>query len=93
MAGNRLLALMGSPAPDPMSQQEWWKQVPPEQRDWWTRRLNAMPYANTDRFQDKVFQNPPAEGTRTLEFDRNTITPDQLLQQQQQAPPIDPRFR
>ena len=59
------------------SDEPWWKQVPPEKRDWWTRRLNAMPHAD-GKFRDDMFKKPIAAGTETLDFDKNVLDPDWL---------------
>lgn len=68
-------ALMGSPAQS--MPEDWWRQVPSQQRDWWTRRLNAMPHAGGG-FNDELFKAPVAPGTQDLNFDRNAIHPDWL---------------
>ena len=55
----------------------WWKQVAPGQRDWWQRRLNAIPFAGGN-FQDNIFRTPTAPGTDDLAFDRMDIHPDAM---------------
>jgi hypothetical protein len=75
MRSTLLDVLAGAPAAsDPNA---WWKSVPPAQRDWWQRRLNAMPHAG-GAFRDDIFLAPKAPGTETLDFDRNTIDPNTL---------------
>ena len=67
---------LASPAEEARPE-EWWKRVPPERRDWWTRQLNRMPHASGN-FRDDIVKKPPARGTETLGFDRNTFHPDLL---------------
>ena len=56
-------ATSGAPKPNPdVLPGEWWKDVPPGQRDWWTNRLNQMPYANTERFRDNNALLPSISG-------------------------------
>ena len=77
MAGPLPLADLPNLLAGPAENLPWWKKIPPNQRDWWMRRLNAMPHADGS-FQDQIFQRPSAPGTETLDFDRNTIHPDWL---------------
>lgn len=60
----------------------WWRQVPEHQRDWWMRRLGAMPNADTRSFNDPIFAAPSAEGTRTLGFDSMGYSEPQWQAQQ-----------
>ena len=55
MAGSSLAQFLQGQTPpvDAPHPEEWWRQIPPDQRDWWPRMLNNMgPNANPNTFQD-----------------------------------------
>jgi hypothetical protein len=67
----------------------WWEKVPPDQRDWWTRRLNSMPYA-AGNFRDDIFKEPPDPAVRNSpDFDRNDIDPELLNMRRKLRSPRD----